>query len=102
VYLGNFSGWPFDATTAAVLQQFHFTYHRGADQGTGKFYLFVKKNLNVGGGLLKKMRRKVVQRWLYPWRLNWHRSAIFQRQYDFSSATWDQLFASSQTSASDR
>jgi hypothetical protein len=25
-------------------------------------------------------------------RLNWHRSAIFQRQYDFSSATWDRLF----------
>ena len=24
-------------------------------------------------------------------RLNWHRSAIFQRQYDFSSTTWDQL-----------
>jgi hypothetical protein len=24
-------------------------------------------------------------------RLNWHRSAIFQRQYDFSSATWDRL-----------
>ena len=24
-------------------------------------------------------------------RLNWHRSAIFQRQYAFSSATWDRL-----------
>jgi hypothetical protein len=24
-------------------------------------------------------------------RLNWHRSAIFQRQYDFSYTTWDQL-----------
>jgi hypothetical protein len=24
-------------------------------------------------------------------RLNWHRSAIFQRQYDLSSATWDRL-----------
>jgi hypothetical protein len=24
-------------------------------------------------------------------RLDWHRSAIFQRQYDFSSATWDRL-----------
>jgi hypothetical protein len=45
-----------------------------------------------------KCRRRAVQknashssRTLAVPRLNWHRSAIFQRQYNFSSATWDGL-----------
>jgi hypothetical protein len=42
VFLGNFGGWPFGATTAAVLQKFLFSRCRGAVQGTGKFELFVK------------------------------------------------------------
>jgi hypothetical protein len=38
VFLGNFGGWPYGATTAAVLQQFFFfSRRRGAVQGTGKF-----------------------------------------------------------------
>jgi hypothetical protein len=42
VFLGNFGGWPNGAITSAVLQQFLFSRRRGAVQGTGKFYLFVK------------------------------------------------------------
>jgi hypothetical protein len=42
VFLGTFSGWPYGATTTAVLQQFLFSRRRGAVQGTGKFKLFVK------------------------------------------------------------
>jgi hypothetical protein len=29
VFLGNFVGWPYGATTVAVLQQFLFSRHRG-------------------------------------------------------------------------
>jgi hypothetical protein len=65
MFLGNFCECAYGATTATVLQQFLFSCRRDAIQGTGKFELFVK--------IL---------------RLNWHRSAIFQHQYDFSSATW--------------
>jgi hypothetical protein len=36
-FLGNFGGWPYGATTAAVLQQFLFSLRRGTVQGTGKF-----------------------------------------------------------------
>jgi hypothetical protein len=37
VFLGNFGGWPYGATTATVLQQFLFSRRRGAVQGTGQF-----------------------------------------------------------------
>jgi hypothetical protein len=36
VFLGNFGGWPYGATTAAELQQFLFSRRRGAVQGTSK------------------------------------------------------------------
>jgi hypothetical protein len=37
VFFGNFGGWPYGATAAAVLQQFLFSRRMGAVQGTGKF-----------------------------------------------------------------
>jgi hypothetical protein len=57
-------------------------------------------SLHYGSDTIKfsECRRRVVQnnasqssRTVAVQRLNWHRSAIFQRQCDFSSATWNRL-----------
>jgi hypothetical protein len=89
VFLGNFGGLPFGATTAVVLQQF-LSYTVGSP---------FKAPANFNSSLkFSECRRRAVKKntsqssWTVAVRrLNWHRSAIFQRQYDFSSTMWDRL-----------